>query len=407
MSGFTTRHAPAGRPATRSARTLLAVLFPLLQIALLLSPAPDGGLALVHVTLAATAAAGAALSLCSVVAARSAPAVPPTRVRTALRDRARRTAFLPQRGSRRQGAHPSPSARSRPPGDRRVGHLAGRSLRDPSARPARVVMPTFPVPSRPSAAPGPRHDETPEGSPLSVFATLVEQLADLLRPLFGLSAAAAAIIAFTALVRLLVHPLSRAAARGQKARAALQPRIAELRRKHGKNPEKLQKAVLELHAEEKVSPAVRLPAQPAPAPRVLPALPPLLQRHDRRRAQHAAHPPTPRRAPRRPVGGRPRRRRRVRRAGLVYLGLFAVVTVVAYVSYRLSRRMTEASAALAGTAGADPQVPGAAAMGGVMKVMPFMSFLTLVTVAVVPLAAALYVVTSTTWSVIERSVLYR
>ncbi len=97
-------------------------------------------------------------------------------------------------------------------------------------------------------------------------------------------------------------------------------------------------------------------------------------------------------------------------AGLVYLGLFAVVTVVAYFSYRLSRRMTAASAALAGTGtgtGADPQVPGAAAMGGVMKVMPFMSFFTLVTVAVVPLAAALYVVTSTTWSVIERSVLYR
>lgn len=87
---------------------------------------------------------------------------------------------------------------------------------------------------------------------------------------------------------------------------------------------------------------------------------------------------------------------------------FAVVTVVAYFSYRLSRRMTAASAALAGSGtGADPQVPGAAAMGGVMKVMPFMSFFTLVTVAVVPLAAALYVVTSTTWSVIERSVLYR
>lgn len=96
-------------------------------------------------------------------------------------------------------------------------------------------------------------------------------------------------------------------------------------------------------------------------------------------------------------------------AGMVYLGLFAVVAIVAYFSYRLSRRMTQASAAMAGTVGtgADPQVPGAAAMGGVMKVMPFMSFFTLVTVAVVPLAAALYVVTSTTWSVIERSVLYR
>ncbi|MEU6402153.1 DUF6412 domain-containing protein [Streptomyces sp. NPDC046985] len=49
------------------------------------------------VALAATAAAGAAFVACVLLAARSAPAVPPTRVRTALRDRNRRTAFLPQR----------------------------------------------------------------------------------------------------------------------------------------------------------------------------------------------------------------------------------------------------------------------------------------------------------------------
>src|SRR5881409_3966334 len=97
----------------------------------------------------------------------------------------------------------------------------------------------------------------PEGSPMSVFsafADLVGHFADLLQPLFGASAAAAAIVLFTAVVRLLVHPLSRAAARGQKARTALQPKIAELRKQHKKEPEKLQKAVLELHAEEKVSP---------------------------------------------------------------------------------------------------------------------------------------------------------
>ncbi|MCA2203650.1 YidC/Oxa1 family membrane protein insertase [Streptomyces sp. SMS_SU21] len=242
---------------------------------------------------------------------------------------------------------------------------------------------------------------------MSVFASLVEQLADLLRPLFGLSAAAAAIIAFTALVRLLVHPLSRAAARGQKARAALQPRIAELRRKHGKNPEKLQKAVMELHAEEKVSPLSGC----LPSLLQLPAF--FLLYHLFSSGTIGGEPNTllTHQLLDAPLGGRWADALAdggaFGGAGVVYLGLFAVVAVVAYFSYRLSRRMTEASAALAGTAGADPQVPGAAAMGGVMKVMPFMSFFTLVTVAVVPLAAALYVVTSTTWSVIERSVLYR
>ncbi|MGW5234219.1 hypothetical protein ACWEQU_18450 [Streptomyces nodosus] len=50
---------------------------------------------------------------------------------------------------------------------------------------------------------------------LSLFATLVGGLADLLQPLFHASAAAAAIVLFTALVRLLLHPLARAAARGR------------------------------------------------------------------------------------------------------------------------------------------------------------------------------------------------
>ncbi|WP_229378510.1 DUF6412 domain-containing protein [Streptomyces sp. VRA16 Mangrove soil] len=59
------------------------------------------------VALAATAAAGSALVACSVLAARSAPRVPPTRVRTAIRDREQRTAFLPQRD-------PDASGRRRP-----------------------------------------------------------------------------------------------------------------------------------------------------------------------------------------------------------------------------------------------------------------------------------------------------
>ncbi|MFF7789487.1 membrane protein insertase YidC [Streptomyces sp. NPDC007991] len=235
---------------------------------------------------------------------------------------------------------------------------------------------------------------------MSVFAQLVERLADLLQPLFGASAAAAAIVLFTALVRLLVHPLSRAAARGQKARTALQPKIAELRKKHGKNPEKLQRAVLELHAEEKVSPLAG-------------CLPGLLQVPAFFLLYHLFSSDT--------IGGRanalldhqllaaPLGERwgdalqggLLDGAGLVYAGLFAVVAGVAVFSYRLSKRMMTASPAL--PAG-EQQVAG---LGAVTKVMPFMSFFTLVTVAVVPLAAALYVVTSTTWSVVERAVLYR
>ncbi|WP_326661867.1 DUF6412 domain-containing protein [Streptomyces sp. NBC_00385] len=57
----------------------------------------EGGSLSAAVALAATAAAGTALVACSVISARCAAPVPRTRVRTAMRDREKRTAFLPQR----------------------------------------------------------------------------------------------------------------------------------------------------------------------------------------------------------------------------------------------------------------------------------------------------------------------
>ncbi|MGC9376190.1 YidC/Oxa1 family membrane protein insertase [Streptomyces sp. MH13] len=238
---------------------------------------------------------------------------------------------------------------------------------------------------------------------MSVCASLVEHLADLLQPLFGASAAAAAIILFTALVRLLLHPLSRAAARGQKARTELQPRIAELRRKHATNPEKLQRAVLALHTEEKVSPLSGC----LPSLCQLPAFfllyhlfsspsiggePNTLLSH-----QLLAAPLGGRWADTLGDGGGP-----LGNTGLVYAALFACVTAVALFSYRTTKRTTTGRPAA--PTGDGEQVPG---LGTITRIMPFMSFFTLVTVAVVPLAAALYVVTSTTWSAVERAVLYR
>ncbi|WP_155054724.1 YidC/Oxa1 family membrane protein insertase [Streptomyces blattellae] len=239
---------------------------------------------------------------------------------------------------------------------------------------------------------------------MSVFANLVEQLAQLLEPLFHASAAAAAIVLFTAFVRLLVHPLSRAAARGQKARTELQPKIAELRKKHGKHPERLQQAVLELHAEEKVSPLAG-------------CLPGLFQLPAFFLLYHLFSNPT--------IGGEanellthellaaPLGHRWADAladggvfgaAGLVYVGLFTVVTAVAVFNYRRIKQRMAAGAGAGVPVSDGAQVPG---LGAMAKVMPFMSFFTLVTVAVVPLAAALYVVTSTTWSAVERAALYR
>ncbi|MFH8463892.1 YidC/Oxa1 family membrane protein insertase [Streptomyces sp. NPDC017991] len=251
---------------------------------------------------------------------------------------------------------------------------------------------------------------------MSAFASLVEGLADLLGPLFHDSATAAAIVLFTAFVRLLVHPLSRASARGQRARAALQPRIAELREKHGKNPEKLQKAVLELHAAEKVSPLSGC----LPSLFQLPAFFLLYHLFSNSRIGDEANSLLDHQLLAAPLGERWADALGdggvFGAQGLVYVGLFVIVAVVATFNYRRTKRMMAAGAATGAVGAANgagagggfqdgqQQVPG---LGAITRIMPLMSFFTLLTVAFVPLAAALYVVTSTTWSAVERAVLYR
>ncbi|MFI1397710.1 YidC/Oxa1 family membrane protein insertase [Streptomyces sp. NPDC020681] len=231
---------------------------------------------------------------------------------------------------------------------------------------------------------------------MSVFANLVAHLADLLQPLFHASATAAAIVVFTALVRLAVHPLSRAAARGQKAKARLSPQIAELRKKHGKNPDRLKKALVELHAKEKVSPLSGI----LPSLLQLPAF--FLMYHLFSSGRIGGEPNgllshTLFDAP---LGGRWHDALAdggvFGGAGTVYLVLFAIVAAVATFNFRRTKRQMAAAPVL--------DQPG---MGAMTKIMPLLSFATLFTVAVVPLAAALYVVTSTTWSAVERVVLYR
>ncbi|MFC8866848.1 DUF6412 domain-containing protein [Streptomyces sp. NPDC057148] len=95
-----------GRTVVRVSRAVLVLLLVVLPVA-----AVDLGSLSAAVALAATAAVGSALALCAVIAARCAPAVPRTRVRTAIRDRDLRTAFLPQRDPDAPGRR-----RSRAPG---------------------------------------------------------------------------------------------------------------------------------------------------------------------------------------------------------------------------------------------------------------------------------------------------
>ncbi|MFC5801515.1 DUF6412 domain-containing protein [Streptomyces formicae] len=92
---------------TGSSRRMLRPLALLLFIVLVEVFMAEGIGLSTAVALAATAAVGAALVTCAVVLSRSVPRVQPTRIRTVIRDREQRTAFLPQRD-------PDASGRTRP-----------------------------------------------------------------------------------------------------------------------------------------------------------------------------------------------------------------------------------------------------------------------------------------------------
>ncbi|MDT0409290.1 MULTISPECIES: YidC/Oxa1 family membrane protein insertase [Streptomyces] len=238
---------------------------------------------------------------------------------------------------------------------------------------------------------------------LGLCAGGVDYLADLLQPLAGTAATAAAIVVLTACVRLLLLPLSRTAARGQRERAGLAPEIAALRRKYAKNPERMQRALTELHAEHGVSPLGGC----LPMLCQLPFFFVLYHVFSSSRIGGEPNRLLPHRLFAAPLGGHwgdalahggPFGER-----GLVYVALFALVAAVATFTVRRNKRqLAGADTPLAAAGG--QQVPG---VGALTRFMPYMAYFTLISVAVVPLAGALYIVTSTTWSAVERAVLYR
>lgn len=236
---------------------------------------------------------------------------------------------------------------------------------------------------------------------MSMFGFLGEALthaADALTPLFGTTAMAATIVLCTLGVRAALHPLARAAARGEKARSALAPRMAELQRTHKGNPERLQKAMSELYADTGSSPLAGCLPMLLQLP-VFFVMYHLFSRGGGGLLNHTLLGA--------PLGGHWTQALAdggvLGPQGLVYLALFALIAAVATWNFRRARA-TLAKAPAPAAGGANAALPGMASMS---KLMPLLSFGTLITIAVVPLAAGLYMVTTTTWTACERALLHR
>jgi len=197
--------------------------------------------------------------------------------------------------------------------------------------------------------------------------------------LAGFVAPAAAIVLFTLLVRLLMHPLTRSAVRAEKAKTALAPEVRKLREKHGKDVVKLQEATTKLYRDSGTSLFAGFLPMFAQVPflmvmyRLVTTPNPLLDSTFLGAPlgtswwNGTGHTP-------------------------VFLGLFAALALVAYGSVRWTRWKAERDEV--------PQTP-------LTRALRYLSFGTVVMAAVLPLAAGIYLLTTTTWTLIERAWLHR
>jgi YidC/Oxa1 family membrane protein insertase len=231
------------------------------------------------------------------------------------------------------------------------------------------------------------------GLPIDAAYRLVSALAGALAPLPGGLAAAAAIIAFTIMVRLLMMPLGYYAFRGEQARARLAPRVQDLYRRHSKRPERLQRELSALYAGEGTGMFTG-------------CLPALLQvpffAVVYRLFLSGTIGGSPNALLRRRLLGTPLGSHWLTGAGpwsgqgLVFGAVFLLLVLIAGTSVRAARRWA-----------ARVPAPTPARQGGasaaMLRVLPFA---TVVVAAVVPLAAGLYLLTTTAWAAAER-VLFR
>lgn len=228
------------------------------------------------------------------------------------------------------------------------------------------------------------------GVPVQAAYHVVFALAGVLAPLLGSLAAAAAIVLFTAGVRLLLVPVSYRAMKGMDAQARIAPQVQELRKRHAGQPDALQRALAALYRAEGTSVwAGCLPILvqwPFFSVMYLVFRSPVID--GARNALLASN------LFGAPLGshwlsaGGP-----LSAHGTVFAGLFLLLAVIGWLSARVGRRTA---------------TPGTAATGGAQAALVrFVPYLTVAFAAFLPLASGLYLATTTTWTLAERAALRR
>jgi YidC/Oxa1 family membrane protein insertase len=226
------------------------------------------------------------------------------------------------------------------------------------------------------------------GVPLAAAYHLISGLVTFLTPALGGAAAVAAIVLFTVAVRLILMPLSLRGLRGQAAAARLAPQLQALQKQYGKQPERLQREMTALYKREGTS--------------MLAGLTPFLLQWPLLSVIYWLFRSTQ-------IGGKPNAllthdlfgvplgshwlsgAGAVSMHGLVFIGVFVLLAGLSWLSVRLGKLMT-------------PQTGTAAPGGALIRVLPYLS---VVIAAFIPLAAGIYLLTSTGWALAERAFFWR
>ncbi|GAA1721151.1 membrane protein insertase YidC [Kribbella yunnanensis] len=219
-------------------------------------------------------------------------------------------------------------------------------------------------------------------APVSGAYHLLTSLVTALQPLAGPWAAVIAIVACTLLVRLCLLPLSVRAHRGLRARAALMPHLKKLTERHRDNPERLQRELAKLQTEH----GTTLFAGMMPTLAQLPFFWLMYTLFSRALVGGATNQLISGTLLGAPLG----LHWPAFAATPGFLVLAVLLGVVAWFSARLALRQLDESATTLSR-----------------RLARWLPYGTLLTAAFVPLAAGLYLLTTTTWTVVERTVLQR
>jgi YidC/Oxa1 family membrane protein insertase len=249
------------------------------------------------------------------------------------------------------------------------------------------------------------------GVPVDAAYHVVSTLASLLTPLAGGLATAAAIAGFTVVIRLLLLPLSYRAMRGMAVQAKIAPLVRALQKKHAGQPERLQRELAALYRSEGTSmfagflpvlaqwPVLSVLYLLFRSPRIAGA-PNTLLSHGLFGAPLGSH----------WLGGAGP----LSAQGAVFAGLFLLLAGLGWLSARLARRIgapagpgtptTRPGTAVAGLGEAGRGGAGASVPGALARVLPYF---TVAVAAFVPLAAGVYLLTTTAWTLAERALVQR